>query len=154
MAGGVCGRRLSASGRRRAAAVGEAVGRVTAESVWARRSSPAFDSAAGRHRRAGGGDRRCRGDHARCCWTTSRWSTPATRCRPATTPSSCASTCTTPWTRAELRAAVPYQHVRSIGEDISATELLLPEGHRLRPFDVAACAAAGVVELAVRRPGW
>ena len=35
--------------------------------------------------------------------------------------------------RAELRAAVaPYQHVRSIGEDISATELLLPAGHRLR----------------------
>ena len=35
--------------------------------------------------------------------------------------------------QAELRAAVaPYQHVRSIGEDISATELLLPAGHRLR----------------------
>jgi putative molybdopterin biosynthesis protein len=54
--------------------------------------------------------------------------------------------------QAEIRAAVPpYQHVRSIGEDISAAELLLPEGHRLRPVDVAACAAAGVVELAVRR---
>jgi putative molybdopterin biosynthesis protein len=54
--------------------------------------------------------------------------------------------------RAELRAAVPpYQHVRSIGEDISATELLLPEGHRLRPVDVAACAAAGVDEPVVRR---
>src|SRR5438270_44384 len=35
--------------------------------------------------------------------------------------------------RAELRAAVPpYQHVRSIGEDVSAGELLLPEGHRRR----------------------
>ena len=33
--------------------------------------------------------------------------------------------------RAELRAAVPpYQHVRSIGEDVSASELLLPEGAR------------------------
>src|SRR3954464_15519017 len=43
--------------------------------------------------------------------------------------------------RAELRSAVaPYQHVRSIGEDVSATELLLPEGHRLRPGDVAAAA--------------
>jgi putative molybdopterin biosynthesis protein len=53
---------------------------------------------------------------------------------------------------AELRAAVPpYQHVRSIGEDISATELLLPAGHRLRPVDIAACAAAGVVELLTRR---
>jgi putative molybdopterin biosynthesis protein len=58
----------------------------------------------------------------------------------------------TPGGYAELRAAVPpYQHVRSIGEDISATELLLPEGHRLRPVDIAACAAAGVVELLVRR---
>jgi putative molybdopterin biosynthesis protein len=54
--------------------------------------------------------------------------------------------------RAELRAAVaPYQHVRSIGEDVSATELLLPEGHRLRPVDVAAAAAAGAVEVLVRR---
>jgi putative molybdopterin biosynthesis protein len=53
---------------------------------------------------------------------------------------------------AEVRAAVPpYQHVRSIGEDISAAELLLPAGHRLRPVDVAAAAAAGAVELAVRR---
>jgi putative molybdopterin biosynthesis protein len=54
--------------------------------------------------------------------------------------------------RAELRAAVaPYQHVRSIGEDISATELLLPAGHRLRPVDVAAAAASGATEVAVRR---
>jgi putative molybdopterin biosynthesis protein len=54
--------------------------------------------------------------------------------------------------RAELQAAAaPYQHVRSIGEDVSATELLLPEGHRLRPVDVAAAGAAGVTELVVRR---
>ncbi len=53
---------------------------------------------------------------------------------------------------AELRAAVaPYQHVRSIGEDISATELLLPTGHRLRPVDVAAAAASGATEVLVRR---
>ncbi len=52
----------------------------------------------------------------------------------------------------ELRgAAVPYQHVRTIGEDVSAAELLLPEGHRLRPVDVAAAAAAGAIELTVRR---
>ncbi len=54
--------------------------------------------------------------------------------------------------RAELRAAVPpYQHVRSIGEDVSAGELLLPEGHRLRAVDIAAAAAAGATELLVRR---
>jgi putative molybdopterin biosynthesis protein len=34
----------------------------------------------------------------------------------------------------EVRAAAaPWQHVRTIGEDLAATELLLPEGHRLRP---------------------
>src|SRR5580693_6177358 len=54
--------------------------------------------------------------------------------------------------RAELRAAVPpYQHVRSIGEDVSAGELLLPEGHRMRAVDVAAAAAAGATRLTVRR---
>ena len=53
---------------------------------------------------------------------------------------------------AELRTAVPpYQHVRSIGEDIAAGELLLPEGHRLRAVDVAAAAAAGARSLLVRR---
>src|SRR4029077_2381130 len=53
---------------------------------------------------------------------------------------------------AEIRAAVPpYQHVRSIGEDVSAGELLLPEGHRLRAADVAAAAAAGATRLLVRR---
>ena len=45
----------------------------------------------------------------------------------------------------------PYQHVRSIGEDIAAGELLLPEGHRLRAVDVAAAAAAGATDLLVRR---
>jgi len=54
--------------------------------------------------------------------------------------------------RAELRAAVPpYAHVRSIGEDVSAGELLLPAGHRLRPVDVAAAAAAGATTLSVRK---
>ena len=54
--------------------------------------------------------------------------------------------------RAELRAAVaPYQHTRSIGEDISATELLLPAGHRLRPVDAPAAAAAGATEVRVHR---
>jgi putative molybdopterin biosynthesis protein len=133
--------------------VGEAMGRVTAESVWARRSSPAFDSAA------------MDGIAVRAADTVGA---------AETTPILLEDFAVvdtgdplpvgydavvmrehvhhTPDGRAELRAAVPpYQHVRSIGEDISATELLLPEGHRLRPVDVAACAAAGVLDLTVRR---
>jgi putative molybdopterin biosynthesis protein len=54
--------------------------------------------------------------------------------------------------RAELRAAVPpYQHVRSVGEDVAAGELLLPEGHRLRAADLAAMAAAGQTAATVRK---
>ena len=52
----------------------------------------------------------------------------------------------------EIQSPVaPYQHVRPLGEDIVATELLLPENHRLRPADLGACAAAGFTELSVRR---
>ena len=52
----------------------------------------------------------------------------------------------------EVQAPVaPYQHVRALGEDIVATELVLPENHKLRPQDLAACAAAGLSEVAVRR---
>lgn len=53
---------------------------------------------------------------------------------------------------ATIRAAVaPYQHVRSIGEDVAATELLLPVGVRLRPADLAAIAAAGHATAPVHR---
>ena len=52
----------------------------------------------------------------------------------------------------EIRAPVaPYQHVRPLGEDIVATELVLPENHLLRPVDVGACAAAGLDSVEVRR---
>ena len=52
----------------------------------------------------------------------------------------------------EIMSAVPPQrHVRSIGEDVAATELLLPEGHRLRPVDLGSIAAAGVRQVSVRR---
>jgi len=45
--------------------------------------------------------------------------------------------------------AAPWQHVRLVGEDIVAGELLLPRGHAIRPYDVGALLAAGVVEIAV-----
>jgi putative molybdopterin biosynthesis protein len=52
----------------------------------------------------------------------------------------------------EIMAPVPpYHHVRALGEDIVATELLLPESHILRPVDVGACAAAGLTRVQVRR---
>ncbi len=43
------------------------------------------------------------------------------------------------------------QHVRPRGEDFGAGQLLLPAGHRLRPPDLAAAAAAGYAALKVAR---
>jgi putative molybdopterin biosynthesis protein len=53
-----------------------------------------------------------------------------------------------------IRAAVtPWSHVRPLGEDIVATQLVLTAGHTLRPPDLGAAAAAGYTELRVaRRP--
>lgn len=43
-----------------------------------------------------------------------------------------------------IRAAVaPWSHVRPLGEDIVATQLVLPASHTLRPVDLGAIAASG-----------
>src|SRR4030066_746630 len=47
--------------------------------------------------------------------------------------------------------ATPWQNVRVIGEDIVATELILPENHRIRPVDIGAMLTGGYVEINVRR---
>ena len=53
---------------------------------------------------------------------------------------------------AEIRAAAfPGQHVRGVGEDTVASELVLPRHQRLGPADVAALVTAGVFRLAVLR---
>ncbi len=52
----------------------------------------------------------------------------------------------------EILAAVPpWQHVRPMGEDMVATELILPANHRLRPQDIGAAAGSGHATLCVRR---
>lgn len=51
-----------------------------------------------------------------------------------------------------LRASVtPWSHVRPLGEDIVATQLVLPAGHVLRPVDLGAIAACGHIDLHVAR---
>ena len=50
-----------------------------------------------------------------------------------------------------LAAVAPWQHVRPLGEDMVATELVLPENHRIRPVDLGALAACGRVEVMLRR---
>ncbi len=45
----------------------------------------------------------------------------------------------------------PWQHVRKVGEDIVATELLFPSGHQLKPSDIAALITGGCRQISVRR---
>ncbi len=52
----------------------------------------------------------------------------------------------------EIRSpAFPWQNVRKVGEDIVATQLLLPQNHRIRAYDVAALISAGIFSVEVRR---
>ena len=52
----------------------------------------------------------------------------------------------------KIREAVtPWSHVRLIGEDIVATQLVLPAGHKLRPVDLGAIAASGHDSISVAR---
>jgi putative molybdopterin biosynthesis protein len=154
--------------------VDEAAGLVTAGPVWAARSSPPFDAAAmdGIAVRAADtegasdttpvylapdaydvvdtGDPVPPGRDAVVMREHVHYSSDPASSDPAS--SDPASTDPASGSTAELRAAVPrYQHVRSIGEDVSAGELLLPGGHRLRAADLAVTAAAGITDILVRR---
>ncbi|MGH7472563.1 MAG: molybdopterin biosynthesis protein, partial [Candidatus Methylomirabilales bacterium] len=52
----------------------------------------------------------------------------------------------------EIHAAVPpWHHVRAMGEDMVATELILPEGHTLTPADLGAIAGCGLGAVEVRQ---
>ncbi len=136
----------------------DAVGRVTAAPIWATRSSPAYDAAA------------MDGIAVRAADTIGAGPTTPLHLHPddfevvdtgdalpadrdaVVMREHVHHLATDDGPRAEIRAAAPpYHHVRSIGEDVATGELLLPEGHRLRPVDIAAAAAAGATEVLVRR---
>lgn len=52
----------------------------------------------------------------------------------------------------EITSAVaPWQHVRMMGEDMVATELILPSNHKIRPVDLGAIAGCGHHQVVVRR---
>jgi putative molybdopterin biosynthesis protein len=50
-----------------------------------------------------------------------------------------------------ISPATPWEHVRTVGEDIVETELIAPEGQRIRPVDIGAMLAGGTTEIEVRR---
>jgi len=49
-----------------------------------------------------------------------------------------------------FEAVPPWNHVRLVGEDVVATEQLLPRAHRLRPYDLGALLAAGHTAVRVK----
>lgn len=48
-----------------------------------------------------------------------------------------------------IAPATPWQNIRPVGEDVVCGEMILPQGHSLRPVDLGALLAGGVLELPV-----
>lgn len=48
-----------------------------------------------------------------------------------------------------IASAAPWQHVRPIGEDIVAGEMILPSSHKIRPIDVGVLLSAGITQIEV-----
>jgi len=49
------------------------------------------------------------------------------------------------------KAYPPYHNVRPVGEDIVATELIIPENHFIRAVDIGAMLASGILKVKVRK---
>jgi len=49
------------------------------------------------------------------------------------------------------RSYPPYHDVRCVGEDIVATEMIIPENHLISPVEVGAMLASGISEVKVRK---
>lgn len=48
-----------------------------------------------------------------------------------------------------LKSVHPWQHIRQIGEDIVATEMIIPSRHIIRPIDIGALISGGIETLEV-----
>jgi len=48
-----------------------------------------------------------------------------------------------------IQPAYPWQHVRAVGEDIVAHEMIIPSNHKIRGIDLSAMVAAGVTSIEV-----
>jgi len=134
--------------------VEDALGRVTAAPVWARRSSPAFPAAAMDGIAVAGPDTRAASEAdpmrlARARFDVVDTGDPLPAGRDAVIPRERV----TFRDDAVLIAApvAPGTHVRGVGEDVATGELVLAPGRRLGAMDLALAAAAGHAGLAVHR---
>ncbi len=50
-----------------------------------------------------------------------------------------------------ISSAYPWQHIRPIGEDIVAHEMIIPSNHTIRPVDIGALLSGGITEISVNK---
>ena len=50
-----------------------------------------------------------------------------------------------------LKSAYPWQNIRQIGEDIVATEMILPSKHKIRPIDLGSLISGGIEKIKVNK---
>ena len=135
--------------------VEQAAGRITAETIWARISSPHYHAAAmdgiAVDSRDTDGASRTEPKKLKI-GSKAHWVDTGNAMPEGTNSVIMVEDIQMLGDEAEIRAAVaPWQNVRPLGEDIVATELVLPENHQLQPHDLGAVTAAGLQEIAVRR---
>lgn len=130
----------------------EARGRVTAEPVWARRSSPHYHSAAMDGVAVFADDTRTATETRPLTLTAPSVNTGAPLPDGTNAVIMIEHVQEQPDGAIAITAPVaPWQHVRMMGEDMVATELVLPANHRLRPVDIGAIAGCGHATVSVRR---
>jgi putative molybdopterin biosynthesis protein len=137
----------------------EALGRVTAEPIWARISSPHYHAAAMDGYALRSADSVEASDRSPAHLTNEQiefvdTGDPLPDWADAVVPIEAVENVGDREATAGIliRAAVhPWSHVRPMGEDMVATEMVLPAGHELRPVDLGAAAGCGHESLVVRR---
>jgi putative molybdopterin biosynthesis protein len=136
-------------------AVDDSLGRLTAEPVIARRSSPSYNAAAMDGIAVHFKDLTGASEAAPLCLTADQYA-------PVNTGNAIPvrfnavvmieDVHQVAPDKVEIHApATPWQHVRTIGEDIVSTELIIPEGHTIRPIDQGAMLATGVTRVQVKK---
>lgn len=140
----------------------KANGRTTAAPVWARLSSPHYHAAAMDGYAVRAADTRGATETSPKTLVIGREALPVDTGDPLppNTDAVIMIEDTQPVTAAGGQAAIeilgatpPWRYVRPLGEDIVATELVLPANHVIRPADVGALAGSGHAAVAVfRRP--
>jgi putative molybdopterin biosynthesis protein len=137
----------------------QALGRITAEPIWARRSSPHYHAAAmdgyalRSNNTEGVSDRKPKLLElgSQCLYVDTGDPLPD-RCD-AVLPIEVVELVEEKQAIRIFQAVTPWFNVRPMGEDIVATELVLPAGHTIRAIDLGAIAAAGYARIiVVRKP--